>query len=133
MRLHCSRAVVTLLRLMAPVVVMAFMLLPLLATPGAAYAYVDVGIDIEEEVMQEVIDPCFLAVVRKNKRTNPDLYADMDDNDLLNMMKALSPEDSLAMASDFAASLDLQSMTRKERFKVYALGRDMCVSKASVD
>ncbi|WP_143324646.1 hypothetical protein [Candidatus Synechococcus spongiarum] len=112
---------------------MAFMLLPLLATPGAAYAYVDVGIDIEEEVMQEVIDPCFLAVVRKNKRTNPDLYADMDDNDLLNMMKALSPEDSLAMASDFAASLDLQSMTRKERFKVYALGRDMCVSKASVD
>ncbi len=133
MRLHCSRAVVTLLRLMAPVVVMAFMLLPLLAAPGAAYAYVDVGIDIEGEVMQEVIDPCFLAVVRKNKQMNPNLYGDMDNNDLLNMMKALSPDDSLAMASDFAASLDLQSMTRKERFKVYALGRDMCVSKASVD
>lgn len=133
MRLHCSRAVVTLLRLTAPVVVMAFMFLPLLAAPGAAHAYVDVGIDIEGEVMQEVIDPCFLAVVQKNKHMNPNLYGDMDDNDLLNMMKALSPDDSLAMASDFAASLDLQSMTRKERFKVYALGRDMCVSKASVD
>lgn len=130
MRLHCSRAVVTLLRLMAPVVVMAFMLLSPLAAPGAAYAYVDVGIDIAGEVMQEVIDPCFLAVVRKNKRMNPNLYGDMDDNDLLDMMKELSPEDSLTMASDFAASLDLQSMTRKERFKVYALGRDMCVSKA---
>lgn len=130
MRLHCSRAVVTLLRLMAPVVVMAFMLLSPLAAPGAAYAYVDVGIDIAGEVMQEVIDPCFLAVVRKNKRMHPNLYGDMDDNDLLDMMKELSPEDSLTMASDFAASLDLQSMTRKERFKVYALGRDMCVSKA---
>ena len=130
MRLHCSRAVVTLLRLMAPVVVMAFMLLSPLAAPGAAYAYVDVGIDIAGEVMQEVIDPCFLAVVRKNKRMHPNLYGDMDDNDLLDMMKELSPENSLTMASDFAASLDLQSMTRKERFKVYALGRDMCVSKA---
>lgn len=131
MRLHCSRAIFTLLRLMMPVFLMAFILLGPLAAPGSAYAYVDVGIDIAGEVMQEVIDPCFLAVVRKNRRMNPDLYGDMGDNDLLDMMKALSPEDSLTMASDFAASLDLQSMTRKERFKVYALGRDMCVSKAS--
>jgi len=116
---------------MAPVVVMVFILLGPPAAPG--FAYVDIGIDIKGEVMQEVIDPCFLAVVRKNKRTNPELYRGMSDDDLLKMMKELTPDDSLTMASDFAASLDLQSMTRKERFKLYALGRDMCVSKATVD
>ena len=131
MRLHCSRAIFTLLRLMMPVFLMAFILLGPLAAPG--FAYVDIGIDIKGEIMQEVIDPCFLAVVRKSRRTNPEVYRGMSDDDLLKMMKSMSPDDSLGMASDFAASLDLQSMTRKERFKVYALGRDMCVSKASAE
>ena len=116
---------------MAPVVVMAFLLLGLPAAP--AFAYVDIGIDIKGEVMQEVIDPCFLAIVRRNRRTDPQLYRGMSDDDLLKMMKSLSPDEALTMASDFASSLDLQSMTRKERFKVYELGRDMCVSKASVE
>ena len=83
--------------------------------------------------MQEVIDPCFLAVVRETKRTNPGLYGDMSDNDVLKIMKVLSPDDSLIMASDLADSLGLQSMTCRERFKVYALGKEMCVSKASAD
>ena len=131
MRLHCSRAIFTLLRLVMPVFLMAFILFGPLAAPG--FAYVDIGIDIKGEIMQEVIDPCFLAVVRKSKRTNPEVYRGMSDDDLLKMMKSMSPDDSLSMASDFAASLDLQSMTRKERFKVYALGRDMCVSKASAE
>ena len=131
MRLYCSRTIVMLFRHMAPVVLTAFMFLVPLAAPGAAHAYLDVGLDIQGEVMQEVIDPCFLAVVQKNKRMNPGNYGDMSDQQLLDMLKAVSPEDAIAMASDFASSLDLQSMTRKERFKVYALGRDMCVSKAS--
>ena len=45
MRLHCSRAIFTLLRLVMSVFLMAFILLGPLAAPG--FAYVDIGIDIE--------------------------------------------------------------------------------------
>jgi len=123
MRLQRSRAIVTLLRLVAPVLVTAFLWLGPLAAPGFAV------MDINEEVMEEVIDPCFLAVARKARLNEPELYKGMSDDDLLGAMKALGQEAPLTMASDFAASLNLQSMTRKERFRIYELGREMCISK----
>jgi len=115
MRLQRSRAIVTLLRLVAPVLVMFLWLGPL-AAPGFAV------MDINEEVMEEVIDPCFLAVA---------LVKGMSDDDLLGALKALGQEAPLTMASDFAASLNLQSMSRKERFRIYELGREMCISKTT--
>lgn len=127
MRLQRSRAISAFLRLIAPVFVMAFLCLGPLAAPGFAF------MDISEEVMQEVIDPCFLAVARKAKLSDPDIYKGMSDDDLLSAMKALSPEAPLAMASEFSASMNLQSMTRTERFRIYELGRKMCVSKSTGD
>ncbi|MYF21083.1 MAG: hypothetical protein F4218_10865 [Synechococcus sp. SB0677_bin_5] len=125
MRLQRSRAIFTLLRLVVPVFVMAFLCLGPLAAPGFAF------MDISEEVMQEVIDPCFLAVARKARLSEPDIYKGMSDDDLLSAMKALSPEARLTMALDFSASMNLQSMTRKERFRIYELGREMCISKTA--
>jgi len=116
---------------MASVIVMAFILFPLLAAPGAAYAYAygDVGLDINEEIIQEVIDPCFLAVAHQTRRNDPDVYKGMSDNDLLSAMRAMGQDSPLTMASEFADSLNLERMTRKERFRIYKLGRERCISR----
>ena len=121
------RLFTTIFQFMTLVIAAAFVLSGPPVAPGFAYA------DTKGEVMREIIDPCFLAVARQTKRRNPDLYGGMSDDDLLRAMKGLSSEDPLTMAANFAASLDLQSMTRQERFKLYDLGREMCISKATGD
>ena len=117
------RLFTTIFKFITPVIVVAYILGPPVA-PGFAI------IDTKSEIMQEILDPCFLAVARQTRRKNPELYRGTSDNDLLNIMKMLSPEDPLTLVSKVEASVDLQSMTRKERFKLYGLGREMCISKA---
>lgn len=104
---------------------MAFMLLGPLAAPGFAF------IDTKGEIMRHVIDPCFLAAAQQEKRRNPELYGDTSADDLVNAMKVLSglrSEDMSRIVSDFEDSLDLQSMTRQERFDIYDLARQSCIS-----
>ncbi len=121
------RLFTTLFKFITLVVVVAFILLGSPVAPGFA------SIDTQGEIMEEIIDPCFLAAAEQTRRRNPELYRGMSNDDLLKMMKMLSPEDPLTLASNFEDSMDLQSMTHQERFKLYGVGREMCISKVTGD
>ena len=125
MLLFCSRTIFTILRLATPAIITAFILLAPPATPGFA------SIDTRSEIIHEIIDPCFLTAVHKEKRKHPRLYRNQNDDDLLAMIKLLSPDDDQALASEFEAlfgASNLQGMTRQERLQLYNFARRMCIS-----
>lgn len=84
-------------------VVVSFILLGSPVTSSFAY------IDTQGEIMQEIIDPCFLAAAEQTRRSNPELYRGMSNDDLLKMMKMLSPEYPLTLASNFEDSANCRA------------------------
>lgn len=126
MDVHVSDVMRAVVRLATPAFVAVLVFLVYLTAPGSAKIYTT------QEIIQEILDPCFLDFARSKKRDHPELYADKTENDISEWLKANSSRDVQTMALKIEQTLGgpdaLQHMSRKERFDFYRVGKEACIS-----
>lgn len=123
---HVSSVLRAMLRLATPLMLTALVFLAPLAAPGSA------KIDTTREIIQEIIDPCFLNQARSEKQAHPELWVGQSENDIVRLLKENFPRDIKTIALKMEQSLggpdEMKRMSRTERYEHYRIGRETCIA-----